>query len=62
MKISIVQHPPIYLDLEKSMARAIELVQESAAMGCGMVVFPEAWLPGYLRLAATAGGWDGQDG
>lgn len=59
MKISIVQHPPIYLDLEKSMARAVELVQDSAAAGCGMVVFPEAWLPGYptfvWRLAPGTG-------
>ncbi|MGM0561804.1 MAG: carbon-nitrogen hydrolase family protein [Pseudomonadota bacterium] len=59
MKVSIVQKPPIYLDLEKSMVRAVEIVQESAAMGCDMVVFPEVWLPGYptfvWRLPPGAG-------
>jgi len=47
MKVSVIQQPPVYLDLEKSMARAVELVQESARQGCGMVIFPEAWIPGY---------------
>ncbi|WP_026987069.1 carbon-nitrogen hydrolase family protein [Fodinicurvata fenggangensis] len=59
MKVSIVQKPPIYLDLEKSMVCAVEIVQESAAMGCDMVVFPEVWLPGYptfvWRLPPGAG-------
>ena len=47
MKVSVVQHPPVFLDRERTMARAVELVQESAQRGCGMVVFPEAWIPGY---------------
>ena len=47
MKVSVIQYPPVYLDLEGSMARAVELVQESAQQGCQMVVFPEAWIPGY---------------
>ncbi|MBZ0161439.1 MAG: carbon-nitrogen hydrolase family protein [Notoacmeibacter sp.] len=46
-KVSIVQEPPVYLDLEKSMERAVKLIGQSAGRGCGMVVFPEAWLPGY---------------
>lgn len=59
MKISVVQQPPVYLDLDKSMARAVELVAASAAQGAGMVVFPEVWLPGYptyvWRLTPGAG-------
>jgi len=59
MKLSVVQQPPVYLDLEKSMTRAVELVHESAAKGCEMIVFPEAWLPGYptfvWRLPPGAG-------
>jgi len=46
-KVAIIQEPPVYLDLKKTMERAVELVADSAASGCGMVVFPEAWLPGY---------------
>jgi nitrilase len=59
MKISVIQQPPVYLDLAKSMERAVELIAESARQKCQMVVFPEAWLPGYptfvWRLAPGAG-------
>jgi nitrilase len=58
-KIAIVQQPPVYLNLEKTMARAIDLVREAAGEGCQMVVFPEAWFPGYptfvWRLPPGAG-------
>ncbi len=46
-KVAIVQEPPVYLNLKKTMDRAVDLVATSAAKGCGMVVFPEAWFPGY---------------
>jgi len=58
-KIAVVQQPPVYLDLEKSMARAVELAAEAAAEGCAMLTFPEAWFPGYptfvWRLPPGAG-------
>lgn len=58
-KIAVVQQPPVYLDLEKSIARAVDLIAEAAGQGCTMVVFPEAWFPGYptfvWRLAPGAG-------
>jgi nitrilase len=46
-RIAVVQQPPVYLNLEKSMERAVDLVVEAAANDCGLVVFPEAWFPGY---------------
>jgi nitrilase len=59
MKVSIVQQPPVYLNLKKSMERAVELVAQSARDNCQMVVFPEAWFPGYptfvWRLPPGAG-------
>lgn len=58
-KIAIIQQPPVYLDLEKTMARAIDLITEAAENGAGLVVFPEAWFSGYptfvWRLAPGAG-------
>ncbi|MDW4548329.1 carbon-nitrogen hydrolase family protein [Defluviimonas sp. D31] len=47
MKVSIVQEPPVYLDLERSLERAVSLIGAAAAGGAEMVVFPEVWLPGY---------------
>lgn len=58
-KIAVIQEPPVYLNLAKSMERAVALIAQSAAKGCEMVVFPEAWLPGYptfvWRLPPGAG-------
>ena len=47
MKIAVVQQPPVYLDKAKSIRRAVELMSDAATQGCGLIVFPEAWLPGY---------------
>ena len=58
-KIAVIQQPPVYLDLEKTMARAIGLIEDAAREGAGMVVFPEAWFSGYptfvWRMAPGAG-------
>lgn len=58
-KIAIVQHPPVYLDLERTMSRAAELIEDAAREGADMMVFPEAWFPGYptfvWRLPPGAG-------
>jgi nitrilase len=58
-KVAVVQEPPVYLHLEGSMRRAVEQIGLAAGQGCGMVVFPEAWLPGYptfiWRLAPGSG-------
>jgi len=59
MKVAVVQEPPVYLDKEGSLGRAVALIARAAAEGCGLVVFPETWLPGYptfvWRLAPGAG-------
>lgn len=47
VQIAIIQEPPVYLDLKKSIERAVTLIAEAAKGGSAMVVFPEAWLPGY---------------
>ena len=47
MKVTVVQEPPVYLNLAASMERAINLVARAAADGSKLMVFPEAWFPGY---------------
>lgn len=46
-KIAIVQEPPVYLNLAASMERAVGLVAQAAGEGARLLVFPEAWFPGY---------------
>ena len=46
-KVAIVQEPPVYLNLAACMERAVGLVEKAAGDGANMLVFPEAWFPGY---------------
>ncbi len=46
-KIAVVQHPPVLLDREATIDRAVRLTGEAARAGAEMVVFPEAFVPGY---------------
>lgn len=56
-----VQRPPVFLDLNKSVDKASDLIAEAAQAGAELIVFPETWLPGYpiwLDVAPGAGLWD----
>jgi len=46
-KIAIVQHPPRFLDRTETIHLAAKYVGEAAGQGAGLVVFPEAFIPGY---------------
>ena len=47
IKVAITQKPPVLLDLDASIQLALETIEEVAAEGAQLVVFPEAFLPGY---------------
>jgi len=47
VKVALVQKPPVLLDLKATMARALESLAEAAGKGSSLVIFPEAYLPGY---------------
>lgn len=47
IKVAISQKPPVLLDLEATTNQALETLEEVAANGAQLVVFPEAYLPGY---------------
>ncbi|WP_380058877.1 carbon-nitrogen hydrolase family protein (plasmid) [Falsihalocynthiibacter sp. SS001] len=59
MKTAVVQEPPVFMNRQASMERAVELVARAAKDGAELIVFPEAWFPGYptfvWRLAPGAG-------
>ena len=46
-RVAVVQHPPVALHRQKTLARGVELLEEAAAGGARLVSFPEAWVPGY---------------
>jgi nitrilase len=47
VKVAVVQKPPALLDLAATMARALESLAEASASGSNLVIFPEAYHPGY---------------
>jgi nitrilase len=47
VKIAICQKPPVLLNLQATIDRALETLNETGDEGAQLVVFPEAYLPGY---------------
>ena len=47
MRVAIVQKPPVLLDRARTLDIAVDAVAEAAGAGAGLVVFPEAFIPGY---------------
>ncbi|MEP3276874.1 MAG: carbon-nitrogen hydrolase family protein [Stappiaceae bacterium] len=57
MKIAVIQAAPVFLDVNQTTEKAISLLQEAAATGAHLCVFPEVFLSGYpiwLRAPAVA--------
>ncbi len=47
VRIAAVQQPPVLLDRDATLDRALTMTEEAARGGAQLVVFPEAFLPGY---------------
>ena len=46
-RVAIVQHAPAFLDRAATLAKAVAALDEAAGAGAQLVVFPEAFVPGY---------------
>jgi nitrilase len=58
VKVAAVQAAPVLADTDATVARVIELAEQAAAEGARLVVFPEAFVPGYPDWVWRSRPWD----
>jgi nitrilase len=46
-KVAVIQTPPVLLDKRATIARVLTSIEEAASEGASLLVFPEAYIPGY---------------
>ena len=46
-KVAVIQKPPVLLDRDLTIVRAVQSIEEAAREGATLLVFPEAYIPGY---------------
>lgn len=46
-KVAAVQAAPVFMDLDGTVDKTIDLLKRAADEGARLVVFPEIWIPGY---------------
>jgi len=47
LQCAIIQAPPVFLNLEASVDRALELLGQARVTGAEFIAFGETWLTGY---------------
>lgn len=48
-RVALIQHPPVLFDREASLQKVALLAEEAQAQAPDLILFPEAFLPGYPR-------------
>jgi len=46
-RVAVIQRPPVFLNKAETIGTAVSSVREAAGAGAQLVVFPEAFIPGY---------------
>ena len=46
-KVAVIQKPPVLLDRRQTIERALDSIDEAVKEGASLLVFPEAFIPGY---------------
>ncbi len=58
VKTAAVQVPPVFLDRDATVDKALEIIGTTAAEGAGLIVFPEAFVPAYPDWVWRTRPWD----
>src|SRR6476619_818045 len=49
VRVAVVQAAPALFDADRSIQKLADLTSDAARQGAGLVVFPEAFVPGYPK-------------
>jgi nitrilase len=58
VKVAAAQATPVLLDRDATIGKVVALTEQAAAQGARLVVFPEAFVPGYPDWAWRTRPWD----
>ncbi|AWD71543.1 MULTISPECIES: carbon-nitrogen hydrolase family protein [Acinetobacter] len=47
IKVACVQAAPVFLDLQGTVDKTVQLIADAAEKGVELIAFPETWIPGY---------------
>ena len=47
LRVAVTQSESVWLDLQGSVQKALDLISEAAQGGAKLVAFPECWVTGY---------------
>ena len=53
-KVAVAHVAPVFLDTERSVAKACSVIEEAAGHGARLIAFPETFLPGFPVWAGVA--------
>ena len=60
VKVAAVQAAPVLLDRDETIGKVVALAEKAAAEGARLVVFPEAFVPGYPDWVWRTRPWDAE--
>ncbi|MGA0611992.1 carbon-nitrogen hydrolase family protein [Caldimonas sp. KR1-144] len=47
LRVAAVQAAPVFLDIDGTVEKTIQLMKQAASDGVRLIAFPETWIPGY---------------
>lgn len=53
LRVAAVQAEPVWMDLDATVDKTIELIRRAAQDGVNLIAFPETWIPGYPAFLWT---------